>query len=87
MTTYTFIEKDLLNTTILPDEPEGWLSYTAKTTSDIRGPKITSLIPSKTDRDGTLEGEINWKEQTFSIAGLPTRWNELRSKPNNITDR
>ncbi|KAF5372656.1 hypothetical protein D9615_009860 [Tricholomella constricta] len=88
MSTYTFIERDILNTAILPDEPENVASYITKTTyrSGLVGPKVTSLIPTANSPGNTLDGEIDWKRQTFSIAGLATRWEELRSKPEGITD-
>ncbi|KAG6915587.1 hypothetical protein DXG01_010855 [Tephrocybe rancida] len=86
MPTYTFINSDLLNTAILPDEPEQFLAYTTKTASSLLVPKITAVLPSVNDSNNTLEGEINWKEETFSIAGLATRWDELKSKPTGIKD-
>ncbi|KAG6831972.1 hypothetical protein H0H87_003307 [Tephrocybe sp. NHM501043] len=87
MPIYTFIDNDLLNTAILPDDPDRFISYTTKTTSSLQaGPKNTQFIPSVNDEHNILEGEINWKEETFSIAGLATRCDELRSKPDGVKD-
>ncbi|KAG6830178.1 hypothetical protein H0H87_008954 [Tephrocybe sp. NHM501043] len=86
MTTYTIRDRDFLNSSILPDEPDRFAAYTTTTTRTLQGPKITTLIPSVDDHNDSLLGEINWKEQTFSIGGVAVRWDDLKSKPNGVSD-
>ncbi|KAG5647521.1 hypothetical protein DXG03_009458 [Asterophora parasitica] len=88
--TYTFIDKDILNTALHPHGLDNnMVSYTVKTTyrAGLVGPKVTTFTPSAVDDWDSMVGEINWKAQMFSIGGLAVRWEDLRTKPHGVTDR
>jgi len=82
MPTYTLVSKDLLNTTVLPDEPQTWISYSINTTSSVFGPKLTVLTPSvmRNTYGPALDGAIDWKEGTFVIGGKSVKWENLKRK-------
>lgn len=82
MPSYTFVSKDLLNTTILPDEPHNWISYNTSTTANVFGPKLTVLTPSvmRNTYGPALDGAIDWKEESFVIGGRSVKWANLKHK-------
>ncbi|KAG6817815.1 hypothetical protein H0H87_003223 [Tephrocybe sp. NHM501043] len=81
MPTYTFISKDLLNTAFLPDEPEKWMGYTIKTTSNVLGPKITYLTPNFLHNNfgDVLHGAIDWRQNMFIIGGKSIRLEKAKA--------
>ncbi|KAF8054249.1 hypothetical protein FPV67DRAFT_1133285 [Lyophyllum atratum] len=79
MTAYTFGDKDILNSSLIPSYPS--MPYIITTKAGFLGPKATTLSP--TPQRGSypvLSGAILWSKDSFEIDGVP-KWSELKNRP------
>lgn len=81
---FTFADKDILQSLLLPDLDHVSTYFTIRTSSNILWRKITTLSPgSATTVDHSYPtGSIDWRNKTFTIGGIVKSTQSLKTSPN-----